>query len=560
MSAPAKLVSVNVGMPKDVPWQGRTVHTGIWKSAVSGPRVVRRLNIEGDGQGDRAGHGGEQRAVFVYQLDSYRHWQDHFGRDDFSYGEFGENFTVDGLGDDEVCIGDRYRIGSAEFEVTQPRVTCFRVGMRVGEPELPALLVAHHRPGFYLRVLTEGEVQAGDDIVRTARGPHELTVAAVDALLYLPDRDETQLRAALEIPALSPGWQGSFRSLLDAATAAPVRAEPGWPGFRELTVTRVVPESADVVSVYLAAADGRALPRPAAGQFLTLRLPGDPAPVRSYSLSGDPAAGGYRISVKLEPHGRVSSYVHASLMPGANVQVAAPRGDFVLAEDDAPVLLVSAGIGVTPVLAMLHDLAARRSERAVWWIHVARNATQHPFVAEARELVDALPNGTARIFYTAPGTESVPVGITVGRPGAATFAALGVPVDAEAYVCGPAAFMTAVHDALVDAGLAPDRLHTELFGALPAGQSGRRRRAARGAAPAARFTRHRPGHHLRAVRADRRAGPRRTGRCSNWPRPATYPPGGRAAPGCATPARRPSCQAIRRTRRHRSSCPQRATR
>ena len=196
---------------------------GDLEEPVIGPRLVRRLNIDGDGQGDRVGHGGEQRAVFVYQLDSYRYWQDHFGRDDFGYGEFGENFTVEGLGDDEVCIGDRYRIGSAEFEVTQPRVTCFRVGMRVGEPELPALLVAHHRPGFYLRVLTEGEVQAGDDIVRTGRGPHELTVAAVDALLYLPDRDQAQLRAALDIPALSPGWQGSFRSLLDAATGAPIR-------------------------------------------------------------------------------------------------------------------------------------------------------------------------------------------------------------------------------------------------------------------------------------------------------------------------------------------------
>src|SRR3954468_8467895 len=163
----ATLVSVNVGMPRDVEWQGRTVHTGIWKQAVEGPCRVRRLNLDGDGQGDRNGHGGEQRAVFVYQLGSYRHWSKHLQRDDFVFGQFGENFTVDGLDDDEVCIGDRYRIGSASFEVTQPRVTCFRVGMRLGEPEMPALLVSHHRPGFYLRVITEGHVQAGDEIVRT---------------------------------------------------------------------------------------------------------------------------------------------------------------------------------------------------------------------------------------------------------------------------------------------------------------------------------------------------------------------------------------------------------
>ena len=106
-----RLLSVNVGLPRDVAWQGRTVHTGIWKAPVEGPRMVRRLNIDGDGQGDLAGHGGERRAVFVYQMDSYRYWQNQLGRNDFVYGQFGENFTVDGLSDKEVCIGDRYRIG-----------------------------------------------------------------------------------------------------------------------------------------------------------------------------------------------------------------------------------------------------------------------------------------------------------------------------------------------------------------------------------------------------------------------------------------------------------------
>ena len=182
--------------------------------------MVRRLNIDGDGQGDLAGHGGEQRAVLVYQIESYRHWQEFLGRDDLEHGAFGENFTVEGLGDDEVCIGDRYRIGEAEFEVTQPRVTCFRVGMRMGEPRLPSLLVAHHRPGFYLRVLTEGHVTAGDEIVRTRRGPHALSVADVDALLYLPGHDAEQLRAALDIPALSPGWRESFRSMVASDAGA----------------------------------------------------------------------------------------------------------------------------------------------------------------------------------------------------------------------------------------------------------------------------------------------------------------------------------------------------
>src|SRR5215475_12707234 len=161
-----RLVSLNVGLPRDVTWNGKTVRTAIWKSPVKDRRMVRTLNIVGDGQGDLAGHGGEQRAVFVYQTESYRYWEQFLGRNDFVYGQFGENFTVEGLPDNQVCIGDRYRIGDAIFEVTQPRVTCYRVGIRMNEPRMPALLVEHHRPGFYFRVCEEGEVGAGDDIIK----------------------------------------------------------------------------------------------------------------------------------------------------------------------------------------------------------------------------------------------------------------------------------------------------------------------------------------------------------------------------------------------------------
>ena len=198
----ARLLSLNVGLPRDIAWQGRTVHTSVWKTPVQGPRMARRLNLDGDGQGDLAGHGGEHRAVFVYQIESYRYWQAELRRDDFVYGQFGENFTVEGLSDAEVCIGDRYRVGGALFEVTQPRVTCYRVGIRMNEPRMPALLVAHHRPGFYFRVLEEGEVEAGDEIVKVLAGPEGLTVAETDALLYLPGRDKTGLERALRIPAL----------------------------------------------------------------------------------------------------------------------------------------------------------------------------------------------------------------------------------------------------------------------------------------------------------------------------------------------------------------------
>ena len=238
--------------------------------------------------------------------------------------------------------------------------------MRLGEPELPALLVSHHRPGFYLRVITEGRIQAGDLIVKTTTCPGALSVADTDALLYLPDRDQRKLRTALQIPALSPGWQGSFRDLLSTADGSAPGTGPAWPGFRKLSVARVVRETEQVCSIYLAATDGAALPAPRAGQYLTLRIAGagQPAPVRSYSLSSAAADGTYRISVKQEPHGLASSYLNHDLRPGAVLDVAAPRGDFVLDEGTGAVLLISAGIGVTPVLSMLHQLAARLHLRA----------------------------------------------------------------------------------------------------------------------------------------------------------------------------------------------------
>ncbi|MET8452614.1 MOSC and FAD-binding oxidoreductase domain-containing protein [Streptomyces sp. NPDC005209] len=479
----ATLLSVNVGMPKDVPWQGRTVHTGAWKSPVHGPRMVRRLNIDGDGQGDVAGHGGDIRAVLVYQVQSYQYWRKHLGRDDLTFGMFGENFTVDGLPDDEVCIGDRYRIGEAEFEVTQPRVTCYRVGMRLGEPTMASLLVAHHRPGFYLRVLTEGHVEAGDEISLTRKGPEELSVADTDALLYLPDRDPARLRRALNIPALSPGWQQSFRELAAAqqptqepgwpgelSSAQQPRKQPGWPGFRTMRVTRVVPETPTVSSIYLDTTDGTPLPEARPGQYLSVRLAiGDAAPtVRSYSLSAAPTAAGYRISVKHEPHGTVSGYIHAALRPGDLVDIASPRGMFVLEEGTRPIVLLSAGIGATPVLAMLHQLAANRDPRPVWWIHTAHDRAHHAFADETHALLAQLPHAHEHIYYSAEAARENGPHITQGRPTARSLAALGIPTEADAYLCGPTAFMDDLAGYLRDHGLSAERIHTEQFSALPA--------------------------------------------------------------------------------------------
>ena len=358
-----RLVSVNVGLPRDVAWRGEKVHTAIWKQPVQGRIAVRRLNVEGDGQGDLAGHGGEHRAVMVYQMDAYRYWEAQLGRNDFSFGQFGENFTVVGLPDGEVCIGDRYRIGSALFEVTQPRVTCYRVGIRMAEPAMAALLVSHHRPGFYCRVLEEGEV----------------------------------------------------------------------------------------------------------GVFLVLRLrttPSGPMLLRNYSMSGMPGARTYRVSVKRETNGVVSSYLHDRVGAGDMLEVSAPRGDFILRPGDAPVVLLSAGIGATPVLAMLHSLSSAASRRKVWWIYGARKRAAHPFAKESRGLLQTLVNSRSYIVYSRPDSGDEP-GVdydAVGHVDTPLLDRLGVTRDSDFYLCGPPSFLEQLTQGLKTWGADSTRIYQEVFG------------------------------------------------------------------------------------------------
>jgi len=467
-----RVLSINVGRPREVEWEGKTVRTAIWKEAVPGPRMVRRINIDGDDQADRLAHGGEHRAVFVYQIESYRYWERELGRSDFTYGQFGENFTVEGLADDEVCIGDRYRIGGALFEVTQPRVTCYRVGIRMDEPAMPSLLVAHHRPGFYLRVLEEGQVQAGEEIVKVADGPERLTVAQVDALLYLPKKSRALLQRTLRVPALSEGWKGSFRELL--AKADEVAAAPAWAGFRPLRIAEIRPESVSVTSFRLVADDTLPSPAAAGGQYLTVRLrpdPDSPPLVRSYSLSDLPDERGYRISVKREGAG--SSYLHEHAKVGDVLDAAAPRGSFVLRPGARPVVLISAGVGATPVLAMLHALARQRSTRPTWWLHGARNSAEHAFRAEVDELLATLPDGHRLVAYSRPGSEEPAAEHDIaGRLDLAVLERAEVPKDADYYLCGPDGFMREIGAALTARGVAPERVATEAFGAVPVYASG----------------------------------------------------------------------------------------
>ncbi len=382
-----------------------------------------------------------------------------------------------------MCIGDRYRIGGALFEVTQPRVTCYRLGIRMNEPQMAALVVAHHRPGFYFRVLEEGDVEAGDDIVKVFAGPERMTVAETDALLYLPGRDRNGLERALRIPALSAGWRSSFETLLqhegggDGTTGNPALAPaahpaPAWAGFRQLRVADKRRGSMNVTSLVLEPSDGHPLVAAMPGQFIVLRLkpsPEAPALLRSYSLSGEPSGERWRLGVKREPNGAAGAYIEDGLNVGDLIDASAPRGAFTLTQGDGPLVLLSAGIGSTPVLAMLHALAAGASRRDIWWVHGARNGAEHAFAAEARALLESLPGGHSHIRYSAPApTDRQGVDFDgLGRLSARVLRELGAPREADFYLCGPAAFMSALTADLMSWGVPAERLHSENFGSGP---------------------------------------------------------------------------------------------
>jgi ferredoxin-NADP reductase len=339
---------------------------------------------------------------------------------------------------------------------------------------MPALLTSSGRPGFYLRVLQEGEVGPGDEIVKAGQAKERMTVAEINALLYSPNHARDRLENALRIEALSPGWRSSFEALLqsqsggNAGLVPAAAAHPAAPGFRPLTVTAIEPASADVLSLTMQGTNGQPLPTAMPGQYVVVRLQpvaGGPPLFRSYSLSGPISTESYRISVKIEPNGTAGTYLREHVRVGDALDVSSPRGSFILESGERPVVLLSAGIGATPVLAMLNALAAARSTRQVLWLHAARDREHHPFVAEVRDLMPALPNGRSYVCYSSPGPldkmgEDFDA---AGHLSRSVFDAASVPRDADVYLCGPNRFMAEMKEALATFGIAPQRIHAEIF-------------------------------------------------------------------------------------------------
>ena len=209
-----KLLSVNVSQPKEVSYNGERIKTGIFKEPVSGRTMMRRLNIDGDGQGDLSVHGGVHKAVYVYPMEHYNYWKHELGRKDLTYGQFGENLTVEGLLEETVHIGDVFRVGKALVEVSQPRVPCFKLGIKMRNPRIVKPFLASERVGFYVRVLEEGEVGAGDAIERTKVGEGQMTVKEIVHLRHFDTANTEAAEKAASLPALTPSWRDSFTEIL----------------------------------------------------------------------------------------------------------------------------------------------------------------------------------------------------------------------------------------------------------------------------------------------------------------------------------------------------------
>jgi MOSC domain-containing protein YiiM len=209
-----KLLSVNVSPPKDVMHGDETVKTGIFKEPISGRVMLGTLNLDGDGQADLVGHGGIYKAAYAYPVENYEYWKREIGRTDLAFGQFGENFTVEGMTEDDVHVGDVFRVGGAVVEVTQPRVPCYKLGLKMGVRGFEKTFLASCRVGFYLRVLEEGEVGAGDALGRVGTDPERMTVREMCRLLYFDPENLQGARKALRVRALSPGWRQSFEERL----------------------------------------------------------------------------------------------------------------------------------------------------------------------------------------------------------------------------------------------------------------------------------------------------------------------------------------------------------
>ncbi len=476
-----KVISVNLGLPRTVQWKGKTVSTAIFKTPVSDRITLRLLNLDGDRQADLSVHGGRDKAVYAYPAEYYAYWHREFPDTALPWGMFGENLTTEGLREDGLQVGDRLRIGTAEVVVTQPRMPCFKLGLRFGRDDIVKRFLASGHTGFYFRVITEGEVQVGDPIVLVERTAGSVAVSEITRL-YARDKDDLEgLRRIADVATLPGDWRDYFREQIDRVAARPQRRPaqtPSWAGFRSFTLREKVREGDNVSSFHFVPEDGRPLPSYLPGQYLTVRLyiPGVERPVvRSYSLSDTARTDHYRLTIKRiaqraeelrAASGLVSTYFHDQLAVGDRIEAKAPAGTFTVdvRQHDRPLVLIGGGIGLTPLLSMLNSIAAAESPRETWLLYGVRDDREHIMRAHLESIARTHPNVHLHVFYSRPAREIDGADIHIGRIDLGAMQQLIPPKTYDFYVCGPPAMMDSVTRGLEAWGVPVDRVHTEAFG------------------------------------------------------------------------------------------------
>jgi ferredoxin-NADP reductase/MOSC domain-containing protein YiiM len=472
--------SITVGGIRRFEYKGRPVQSAIWKDPVQGRIRARGVNLEGDDQADREAHGGPDKAVYAYAIEDLRWWEGQIGRP-LAPGELGENLTVEGLDVTGALVGERWEIGSVVLEVAEPRVPCWRLGVRMGDEDFPGTFTEAGRPGAYLRIVVEGELGAGDEIRVVERPDHELSIGDVFRIF---SHDHEQAAALLEVPQMSEAWQrwAEKTAARSKRRAKPQKTDPqalAWQCLRRFVLSDRVEELEDVRSFYLTPEDGEPLPPYTPGQFLTVevRPPGTERPaIRSYSLSDTPRPERYRVTIKREgpppdqpdaTPGLVSSHLHDRVEVGDVIDVRAPAGVFTLdaAAPGTPVALVAGGIGLTPLLAILNGIVRGGSDREAWLFYGVRNRRQHLMREHLRRIAEENANVDLTVCYSEPdGAPSNDREVGSGRLSVELIKETLPAMDFEFFLCGPAAMMSALTEGLDDWGVPADRVHFEAFG------------------------------------------------------------------------------------------------
>ena len=463
-----KVVSLNIGEPRLVTYRGMTFRTGIFKAPADGPLTLNKLNFVGDGQADLSAHGGIDKAVYCYPIEHYEFWRRQIGRAKLPMGQFGENVTTEGVLEDELRIGDVLRMGTAVVQVSEPRIPCYKLVMRMeAGSDFAVRFLAANRTGFYCRVLQEGTVKRSDSIALLSRDTFSPTVSEVIAATQFVDRNTFQLRRVIRARDISAKWRSRVRRMINAEVRR--RIETTSPRANPFTVEEIISEARDVVSVWLRPVGGAPLPASLPGQFLTIVW--DDGLKRTYSLSAVDLDRRYRITVKLQRDaggalGQASAKI-ARLKAGDTLDVERPRGNFHPdIEDNTPLVLACAGIGATPIMNMIEH-ATRSGSRDVFAAFGMRGSGEHPLAHELAKLMTERRRFQAILAYSQfDGTAPVP-GLPApkrGRLSAADLLPHAAAPLAEVFLCGPRDFIRQMHDGLVEAGVNALNIRYESFG------------------------------------------------------------------------------------------------